>query len=190
MADHPLHPKNVFTRCPRCGSPGFAPCDDNSIRCPDCALRWYYNAACAVDVILERDDGRILMTRRARDPGKGMLDFPGGFVSPDESVEQAARREVEEEVGIRPAELVWFGSFPNRYEYGGVLYFAVDLIFRAQVADPRVLARDDVAHACFVDPADVEVEDIGLASTRQAFAAYLTWRKAAALKGQTVISAR
>jgi ADP-ribose pyrophosphatase YjhB (NUDIX family) len=177
------HPADVFRHCPRCGAAGFAAGRDNSLRCGACTLAWYYNSACAADVICERADGHILVTRRAREPRQGLLDLPGGFVSPDERVEDAARREVREEVGLdlHETELTWFGSFPNRYEYGGVLYFAVDLIFRAAVgAAPRLAAAaDDVSHAQFVDPLRVDLAEVGLDSTRAALAAYQTWRKRA-----------
>jgi 8-oxo-dGTP diphosphatase len=60
----------------------------------------------AVGVLL-REDGCFLLT--SRPPGKvyaGYWEFPGGKVEPGESVEQALRRELHEELGITigPAE--------------------------------------------------------------------------------------
>lgn len=58
----------------------------------------------AVDVavgILIKPDGEFLLT--SRPPGKvyeGYWEFPGGKLEPDESVEQALRRELHEEIGI------------------------------------------------------------------------------------------
>ncbi len=45
-------------------------------------------------------DGRIVLLRRAFDPGGGLWTFPGGFVDLGESVEDAARREAREELHI------------------------------------------------------------------------------------------
>jgi ADP-ribose pyrophosphatase YjhB (NUDIX family) len=174
--DPPSHPNHVFRHCPRCGAAGLTP-QGNSLRCAACSLAWYYNAACAVDVILEKPGGHILLTRRARDPRKGFWDLPGGFVSPDERAEDAARREVKEEVGIDVGELTWFGSFPNRYEYGGLLYFACDLIFRSPVDETQLVVGDDVSDARFVDPFAIDPGEIGLESTRAAFTAYLSFRR-------------
>ena len=43
----------------------------------------------------------IILLKRGFDPGKDLWTFPGGFVDLGESVEQAAHREVDEELGIR-----------------------------------------------------------------------------------------
>ena len=40
------------------------------------------------------------MTLRAEDPGKNLLDLPGGFVDKNENFEKAAMREVKEELNI------------------------------------------------------------------------------------------
>jgi 8-oxo-dGTP diphosphatase len=51
--------------------------------------------------VLIRDDGSFLLT--SRPPGKvyeGYWEFPGGKVEPGETVEQALRRELQEEIGV------------------------------------------------------------------------------------------
>jgi ADP-ribose pyrophosphatase YjhB (NUDIX family) len=170
-----LAPPWPFTYCPRCGQSGFAPggADERNVfACAECGLHLYRNPACAVDVILERADGWIVITRRARAPAAGTLDLPGGFVAVGEDVESAARREVHEETGVTVGELTWFGSFPNLYPYGGVTYPVVDLIFRARVEGLKLADDDDAAQAHFVDPLAIALGDVGLDSTRAALAAY------------------
>jgi ADP-ribose pyrophosphatase YjhB (NUDIX family) len=49
-------------------------------------------------------DGGLLTVRRAIDPGKGKLTFPGGFVNYGESWQQAGVRELQEETGITLCE--------------------------------------------------------------------------------------
>lgn len=59
----------------------------------------------AVGVLL-RDDGRFLLT--SRPSGKayaGYWEFPGGKLEPGESVEQALRRELQEELGLEALEI-------------------------------------------------------------------------------------
>jgi ADP-ribose pyrophosphatase YjhB (NUDIX family) len=45
-------------------------------------------------------DGRLLMVRRASRHGRGNWQLPGGFIEPDETIEHAVVREVEEEAGV------------------------------------------------------------------------------------------
>ena len=52
-------------------------------------------------------DGRVLVTRRAREPMLGRYSLPGGVVEIGETLAQAFRRELDEEVGIE-AEIVAF----------------------------------------------------------------------------------
>ncbi len=58
----------------------------------------------AVGAFIVREDGRILMVRRAHDPGAGEWSIPGGAIELGETSVEAVRREVEEEVGIRISE--------------------------------------------------------------------------------------
>jgi ADP-ribose pyrophosphatase YjhB (NUDIX family) len=46
------------------------------------------------------DEDRVILLRRGFDPGRGRWTFPGGFVDLGESVEDAAHRETDEELGI------------------------------------------------------------------------------------------
>lgn len=54
----------------------------------------------AVSVAVFRE-GHVLLAERAREPGRGLFALPGGLVEPGESLAEAARRELEEEVGVR-----------------------------------------------------------------------------------------
>ena len=64
----------------------------------------YPRAALTVDcVVFGFDDGelKVLLIERGLEPFKGRWALPGGFVRVDETVDTAARRELEEETGIR-----------------------------------------------------------------------------------------
>src|SRR5690348_716649 len=63
---------------------------------PDPALR----PQLAVSAVIFRD-GKVLLVRRARSPGKGFYSLPGGRVEFGESLHTALAREVDEETGLR-----------------------------------------------------------------------------------------
>lgn len=75
----------------------------------------YPTFAVTVDnVILTMVEGRlhVLLVRRKEDPYSGCWALPGGFKRPDESLDQAAARELEEETGIAaPARLMQLGAY-------------------------------------------------------------------------------
>jgi ADP-ribose pyrophosphatase YjhB (NUDIX family) len=66
--------------------------------CESCGYRAFYNPSPVAAAIPRDDDGRIVLLRRAFEPGAGRWTFPGGFVDLGESVEAAARREAREEL--------------------------------------------------------------------------------------------
>lgn len=64
----------------------------------------YPRAALTVDcVVFGFDEGelKVLLIRRALDPFKGSWALPGGFVRVDETLDAAARRELQEEAGLQ-----------------------------------------------------------------------------------------
>ena len=68
--------------------------------CPRCGRVVYYDPKVAAASIIERE-GKVLMVRRAIQPGYGLWSIPGGYVDRGEVVEVAAVREVWEETGLK-----------------------------------------------------------------------------------------
>ena len=85
--------------CPRCAQPAEV-AYPRSISCPHCGYGAYYNPKPVAAAIPVTAGGEIILLRRAFDPGKDLWTFPGGFVDLGESVEDAAHREMREELGI------------------------------------------------------------------------------------------
>ncbi len=109
----------------------------------------YPRAALTVDcVVFGLDEGelKVLLIERALDPFRGQWALPGGFVRVEETLEAAARRELEEEAGLREVyleQLFTFGAVDRdpRERVVSVAYYA--LVKRAaHAARPDTDARD------------------------------------------------
>lgn len=79
-----------------------------------------YNARhCTVTMICRHQD-KILLIQRAQDPEKGKWALPGGYVDWNETLAQAAIRELNEETGLIAKTVTFFGLYdaPNRDKDG------------------------------------------------------------------------
>jgi ADP-ribose pyrophosphatase YjhB (NUDIX family) len=176
MDDSVLHPGLAsFKRCPSCASTRIAFVHGKAIKCSDCAFEFFFNAAAAVGVILSDRQGRVLLLRRAKEPGKGKLGVPGGFVDHFEDFETAARREVLEETGLVLAgRLDYLCSSFNRYEYAGVVYISSDVYFQARLDSfDSALALDETVSLEPVMPAALDFSELAFESGRVALRKYL-----------------
>lgn len=123
------HPFKVFKYCPRCGKSGLITEGARSFRCTGCGFNFYINSAAAVAALISNEEGELLLTVRGIEPGYGMLDLPGGFIDPGETAENAVRRELHEELGLKVKSLEYICSAPNEYIYNGLSVFTLDMAF-------------------------------------------------------------
>jgi len=89
----------------------------------------------------------ILLIQRKFEPYRNCWALPGGFLEHDEDALTAARRELEEETGLRCAKFVEFGSFsdPKRDPRGRTVTVAFYSVWNSRAGTPR--ASDDASHA-------------------------------------------
>jgi ADP-ribose pyrophosphatase len=164
--DTPL--ADAFRFCPRCGcaveSPGQDPLD-----CRSCGFRFHFGPVAGVVAIIPDERGRVLLLRRARDPGKGRYGLPGGFVDSGESVDEALAREIQEEVGLTLTAARYLGSFENPYPYRGVIVPVVDVVFECEVASLQRLTidPDEVAGFDFLFPDGHVLDQMAFHSNRK-----------------------
>jgi mutator protein MutT len=155
------HPINVLKFCPQCGSARFPATGSRSFLCEDCHFNFFANSSAAVAVLLFNTKGELLLTRRAFEPYKGMLDLPGGFIDPMESGEQAVVREIREELGIAVHSLQYFGTYPNEYVFSGFSVFTLDLAYLAKTDNLNEMKpMDDVASFEFHKPENVDFDEL------------------------------
>lgn len=163
-----------FRFCPHCAS-GRIRFAERAWKCPDCDFLYFHNVATAAGIFIHSDSG-ILFLRRSREPARGLLAIPGGFVEPGERAEDAARRECLEETGWSPERLDFLASFPNLYTYRSVPYMTCDLYFVTREPNLKIsdllLDRDESSDSCFLQAGDVNLAELAFPSLRRAFLAF------------------
>jgi len=135
--------------------------------CTECGFGLYLNTAAAVAGLIFDDDGRLMVIRRNKDPQKGLLDLPGGFVDYDEDGEGALRREVFEELGAEVEAVEYFRSIPNTYLYGDVLYHTLDIFYACRLKNQQILCQnDEIIEILYRFPGDISEDEIAFSSMR------------------------
>ena len=173
------HPLKKFRFCPVCGSTRFEVNNFKSKKCGDCGFSYYANPCSATAAFIVNDNDEMLVVRRAKDPARGTLDLPGGFVDMGETVEEGMRREIKEETGLDVTEIHYLFSSPNVYIYSGMGIHTLDMDFLVPVhGDPEAIkavvrAADDAAEALWIPISQVNPADFGLTSIRNAVIRFL-----------------
>ena len=125
--------QNDFKMCPMCGSKKIENHSNRKWICPDCGFDLYNNVAAAVGVVIRDKHNNVLFEVRAKEPRKGFLALPGGFVDFDESAEEAVVRECQEEIGAQVKDVKYLCSAPNTYVYKNIEYKTCDIFFLAEL---------------------------------------------------------
>lgn len=174
MAEHPL---SQFRYCPKCGSSRFDIHNEKSKQCADCGFVYYFNPSSATVAFIVNSRDELLVCRRAKEPAKGTLDLPGGFVDLYETSEEGVIREVKEETGLQVVRTRYLFSLPNLYVYSGFTVHTLDMFFCCEVEDTlHYKAMDDAAALFFVPLKDIRPEEFGLGSIRRGLQLFLDKR--------------
>jgi NAD+ diphosphatase len=100
--------------CPRCGGTLVSRAAGHELQCTQCDRRQFPRTDPAVIMAITHGDGddeAILLGRNSAWPA-GRWSTLAGFCEPGETLEDAVRREVAEEVGVQVGEVTYFGSQP------------------------------------------------------------------------------
>ena len=94
-----------------------------------------------VDVAVLRLDGlpEILLVQRKAPPYQNMWALPGGFIEMEETLEEAARRELKEETGLTAGELIRFETYdePKRDPRGRTITQVFIMIWKKEIGKPE-----------------------------------------------------
>ncbi len=143
----------AFRFCPRCGSQFTA--HSERLVCGHCELNYYLNPKPCASIALRNPNGEYLFVQRAVEPAKGAWDLPGGFVDQHESFEEAACREIAEELGLQllPDKLRYLTSSYDSYVFDGIRWDTLGIVFVADITkNLRLQPQDDVASCTFFAP--------------------------------------
>jgi len=114
-----------------------------------------------VGAVVHDAAGRLLLIRRANDPGRGQWSLPGGRVESGETDESAVARELHEETGLE----VRVGSLIGSVQREAFLIFD----YRADAVGGSLAAGDDATDAAWLDLATFQShEQRGLLVTQLA----------------------
>ena len=103
--------------CRRCGS-RLVKVDVDAYKCSNDHMQFNSPAPTASVVLVDGD--YLVMSRRAIEPAKGLVDFFGGFLMPGETFYEGAVRELQEELSVDKSsysELEYLGSYASDYHY-------------------------------------------------------------------------
>ena len=158
---------HLFNYCPHCGDKNLTADGVKSFLCCSCNFKFYLNTAAAGIALIFNKGNEILVTKRKYNPAKGLLDFPGGFAEPGETIEECLIREIREELNLSIASTTYFCSVPNTYTYQTVTYAITDVAFICRVDDfTPIRAGDDISEYCFLDLSHIDPSQFGLDSPR------------------------
>jgi ADP-ribose pyrophosphatase YjhB (NUDIX family) len=163
--------------CPSCKNP-IKLKHNRLIDCQSCGFHFYINPAPTATVIIENKQGEILLVKRKVAPKKNFWDLPGGFVDYSEKIEEAAVREIKEElnININLTDLHWLGSYiNNNYLYRSINYHTINTVFSLRLTkDLPIKASDDVASFQFFSKEQIPWEKLAFADIKAALKDYLT----------------
>ncbi|MCL1814676.1 MAG: NUDIX domain-containing protein [Treponema sp.] len=168
----------MFRFCPACASEKIRFEENRIFRCSGCGFTYYHNTAAAAACIVRTGKGLLFLVRQ-REPGRGKLDLPGGFVDPGEGALGGLHREFNEELGldISPEKFKFFASFPNTYPYKNILYNTCDLFFFLDAPDLTeqniFIERSEISSLRFIKPEKLCLEEIAFESVKKALRVYL-----------------
>jgi 8-oxo-dGTP diphosphatase len=168
---HPHDDTHAYRFCPRCGGTlerrVLKAGEPERPVCTRCGFVFYLDPKVAVGTIIESESKRLVLVRRAIEPGYGKWVFPGGYVDRGEPLTSAAIREAREECGldVRLDALVNIYSYPGRAP--------VIVVYAATALSGSLCVDEECLEAVEVEPAAIPWNDLAFQSTHEGLRDYL-----------------
>lgn len=134
-ANQLAHFASTHRFCGRCGSPTSSDPAERAFRCQGCALVNYPRISPAIITLVRRGE-EALLANSGRFP-VAFFSTLAGFSEVGESLEETLVREVHEEVGVRVANVRYFGSQPWPFPHSLMIGFTADWVSGEVVPDGK-----------------------------------------------------
>jgi ADP-ribose pyrophosphatase YjhB (NUDIX family) len=168
---HPHDDSHAYRFCPRCGGPlerrTLKVTEPERPVCTRCGFVFYLDPKVAVGTIIQSQNGRIVLVRRAIEPGYGKWVFPGGYVDRGEALTSAAMREAREECGLD----VRLDALVNIYSYAGRA--PVIVVYAATATGGTLCVDDESLEVLEWDIETIPWNDLAFRSTHEGLRDYL-----------------
>ena len=128
--------------CPRCRAELRH--EGSRVECEACGFVAYASSKATAGALVEDDEGRLLLARRAHEPFKGRWDIPGGFLEEGEHPLDGLRRELREETGLEVEPVEFLGVWMDRYGGDSTAEATLNLYWTALVTGGEAAPADDV----------------------------------------------
>jgi ADP-ribose pyrophosphatase YjhB (NUDIX family) len=175
----------AYRFCPRCGGAlearSLKAADPDRLVCTACGFVFYMDPKVAVGTIIRAEDGRLVLVRRAIEPGYGLWVFPGGYVDRGEPVPDAALREAREESGL----VIRIERLVNIYSYGGTS--PIIIVYLATQTGGELCPDDECLEARLFAPEEIPWDALAFRSTREALEDYLASARMSPGKDQDLL---
>jgi 8-oxo-dGTP diphosphatase len=157
--------------CPACGGGlqqrSLKAGDPDRLVCAACGFVFYLDPKVAVGTIIETPDARLVLVRRAIEPGYGRWVFPGGYVDRGEELTAAALREAREESGLE----IRLDGLVNIYSYSGSSPIIV--VYAASVIGGELCSDEECLEARLFEADKIPWDELAFRSTSEALRDYL-----------------
>jgi 8-oxo-dGTP diphosphatase len=158
--------------CPSCGGAlekrRLKAADPDRLVCTACGFVFYLDPKVAVGTIIATAEGRLVLVRRAIEPGYGLWVFPGGFVDRGEELSHAARREAREESGLE----VRLDRMVNIYSYPDAA--VIIIVYAATALGGELCGDEECLEARLFRTDEVPWGELAFRSTTEALRDYLS----------------
>jgi 8-oxo-dGTP diphosphatase len=162
----------AYLFCPRCAGPlerrRLKVSEPERPVCSRCGFIYYIDPKVAVGTIIRTSSDRLVLVRRAIEPGYGKWVFPGGYVDRGEELTAAALREAREESGLD----VRLDGLVNIYSYAGRV--PVIVVYAATALGGTLEPDEEGLEIAEFPEAAIPWEELAFRSTHDGLRDYLS----------------